>query len=636
MSKSTQIYCREPKNVQLIDAEPTFKPVSGFVQPKVEVLHSAYSPSGDCFAYTEPEDIAICDTITGKVLFKIENPEVFDFEFSPKGHFLTSWSKPVKADDDSGNWKDNVVIYKLDLVAKKAVVIQSYLNKMQSEWKPQFTSNETLFCRKVNGSLIEFYETDSEKGSKSLYSLNTKSEGTIQNFVISPSKNQPSIAIFIPGAKGNAAYIQIYSLPDLKKPTSQKRFFKGETCQFRWNSLGTSLLALVTTDVDTTNKSYYGESQLYLLDARGTVDTKINLEKEGPIHDITWSPNSREFAVIYGYMPSNTTFFDARGNEIHTLPEGPRNTIIYSPHAKYILVAGFGNLQGNVEIFDRQWRFKKVAEFNAANTSVCKWSPDGRFVLTATSSPRLRVDNCVKIWYFNGTLCYIKPFDTLYDVDWRYQPLTDFRPISTSSVNHCDVSPDHSAVEFLAKKKSRNTNGGKSAPRGAYRPPHARGRASTPARTLAQVEAEQSGKPMQRSSSSRSAHFVPGSTPRRTIPGYTPKRVIPGAVPLEKKTTKKKKRHHKKSTTPENTENANESSATDESSNDKSMVVGGVFTIEEKKTRNLLKKLRSIQKLKIKQANGEFLQKTQESKIESEPQVRQSLAALGWKDDGSE
>lgn len=158
----------------------------------------------------------------------------------------------------------------------------------------------------------------------------------------------------------------------------------------KWNSLGTALLALASTDHDTTNKSYYGETNLYLLGIAGSYDSRIDLKREGPIHDITWSPTAREFVVSYGYMPSETTFFDSRGNAIHSLPTAPRNTILYSPHAKFVLVAGFGNLQGTVDVYDRQNKFSKVVTFEASNTSVCEWSPCGRFILTATTSPRLR------------------------------------------------------------------------------------------------------------------------------------------------------------------------------------------------------------------------------------------------------
>lgn len=69
----------------------------------------------------------------------------------------------------------------------------------------------------------------------------------------------------------------------------------------KWNELGTAVLFQTQTDYDKTNKNYYGESNLYLMSTiGGGFDAKITLDKEGPIHDFSWSPNSKEFIVIYG------------------------------------------------------------------------------------------------------------------------------------------------------------------------------------------------------------------------------------------------------------------------------------------------------------------------------------------------
>lgn len=58
---------------------------------------------------------------------------------------------------------------------------------------------------------------------------------------------------------------------------------------------------LTQTEVDQANKSYYGETGgFYLLSAAGNFDCRIAVDKEGPIHDFAWSPNSKEFGVIYG------------------------------------------------------------------------------------------------------------------------------------------------------------------------------------------------------------------------------------------------------------------------------------------------------------------------------------------------
>lgn len=45
----------------------------------------------------------------------------------------------------------------------------------------------------------------------------------------------------------------------------------------KWNNLGTSVIVLAQTDVDKTNKSYYGETNMYILSANGGFDARITL-----------------------------------------------------------------------------------------------------------------------------------------------------------------------------------------------------------------------------------------------------------------------------------------------------------------------------------------------------------------------
>lgn len=98
------------------------------------------------------------------------------------------------------------------------------------------------------------------------------------------------------------ASVKIYGLLSLSAPpTCQKSFFKSDRAQIKWNTLGTQVLVLTQTEVDNSGKSYYGETGgFYLLSAAGNFDLRITLDKEGGIHDFNWSPNSKEFAVIYG------------------------------------------------------------------------------------------------------------------------------------------------------------------------------------------------------------------------------------------------------------------------------------------------------------------------------------------------
>ena len=119
-----------------------------------------------------------------------------------------------------------------------------------------------------------------------------------------------------------------------------------------------------------------------------------------------------------------------------------------------------------MDIYDMEKDFQKICMIEASNASVCEWSPDGKHILTATTSPRLRVDNGVRIWHVGGGLMYNEELQELYHVTWRPQSTTQ-HPLENPL--HPVPTPHASALAYLGTVKTP------SKPAGAYRPPGARG-----------------------------------------------------------------------------------------------------------------------------------------------------------------
>lgn len=191
----------------------------------------------------------------------------------------------------------------------------AFSQKSQDGWDLQYTVAESHAVRLVGQEVQVFQPAEWSKGIVD----KLKVEGATM-VKLSPGLN-PSVAVFvgekkvrstsrylssirsptIPFVQGAPASIRIYGLLNLNSPpTCQKTFYKADRAQIKWNTLGTQVLVLTHTDVDNTNKSYYGETGMYLLSAAGNFDCRVTLDKEGPIHDFCWSPNSKEFGVVYG------------------------------------------------------------------------------------------------------------------------------------------------------------------------------------------------------------------------------------------------------------------------------------------------------------------------------------------------
>ena len=398
----------------------------------------------------------------------------------------------------------------------------------------------------------------------------------------------------------------------------------------KWNQSGSALLFMTSTDVDKSNKSYYGENNLYMMTSRGEFDCRVALDKEGPIHDFEWSPNSREFIVIYGFMPAKVVLFSYKVNVIAELGTQPRNFVAYNPQGRLFCIAGFGNLSGTVDIWDREDLSKgKIFSMDASNSSVCQWSPDGHFLLTGTLSPRLRVENGVRIWHCTGNLVHIDWINELYQAGWRPSLNTAQTPFP--KVIPPAPTPSPAAAAYLAEKAAK--------PKltGAYRPPGARGTATPDIFKRLDVEGGSGassplslsrqnsvpGTPQNGHTENGGGAYVPpggGNRGRKTVPGAA----VPCAPPKGAQNAASGKKA-KKPTPAAAVQSpavaaANVSGAAEAS--------GSFDNPLEKKMRNLNKKLKAIQELKDKQAKGEKLEQTQLQKIGTEAEIRAELAAL--------
>ncbi|KAF2166192.1 hypothetical protein M409DRAFT_23381 [Zasmidium cellare ATCC 36951] len=700
MAQPTQVAYRTSKHIGILDAAPVYEQLPGFQRPEGNLRCCVYSSDGRFFAWASPENVTVVDASVGHVVTTLPAENVYELGFSPAGTFIITWQRPSK--DEEGNATKNLKVWRtIDDNAGEdgeRAVVGKFVQKSQTGWNLQYTTDEQ-YCARCVTNEVQFYE------SKDLGTVWNKLrvEG-VTDFALSRGKTH-SVAVFVPERKGQPAAVKVFKVPQFDSAVSQKTFFKGDKVQLKWNEEGTSVIVLAQTEVDKSNKSYYGETNMYILSANGGFDSRIQLDKEGPIHDVTWSPNSKEFGVVYGYMPAKTTIFNQRAIAQHSFSLGPRNTILFSPHGRFVLVAGFGNLAGQMDIYDLEKNYEKVCTIEASNASICEWSPDGKHILTATTSPRLRVDNGIRIWHVGGGLMYNEEMHELYHVIWRPQSATQ-HPVEDPL--HPVPTPHASALDYLSKRKTP------SKPAGAYRPPGARG-AATP---LSFKREDEGGAAFVRELMSGKEPETNGFAhrpKRREVPGaeaVDPK-LPPGAAPgggvsltadgdegLSKAALKnKKKREAKKAkdaeakaaglTAPNGDANPEKSperkdrprsrsntnkggnqgsrpqsrrregsrqrgpplntqlkqqpangtptgpagGAANQTAPDLTVTSPGAGSPHEKKIRSLLKKLRAIDDLKMRQAGGEKLEGTQVLKIGTEEGVRKELNALGYTGD---
>ncbi|VDM57003.1 unnamed protein product [Angiostrongylus costaricensis] len=279
-----------------------------------------------------------------------------------------------------------------------------------------------------------------------------------------------------------------------------KNFFRSDRAILQWNSKGSAVLVLSSTDVDASNQSYYGEQHIYLLNVTTQESFKVDLQKTGPVHAAKWNPNGKEFCVCYGFMPAMVSLFNTRGDEMFRTNEGPRNDVFYNGFGNLLLTCGFGNLgKGKMEFWDVEKK-KQIVAIEVPNTTLFEWAPDGQHFLTATTTPRLRIDNGYRMWHYSGKLINEVLCESSSEELWEVNiiPLTPinklaivkFRPMPSYNkfeVRELTKAELESAGLLIKKKDSTDPNNkqpvGAAKPTAAYVPPHLRKGQSANARS---------------------------------------------------------------------------------------------------------------------------------------------------------
>ena len=179
--------------------------------------------------------------------------------------------------------------------------------------------------------------------------------------------------------------------------------------------------------------SYYGDSRLFLLARDGTLSLGIAAPKEGSTHDFAWSPRSDWFIVIAGKSPPAATLYNKKGVATFSFGAAAHNTIRITPNGHVALLAGFGNMGGSMTF----WDVAKKTQIGVPASATCvvnaEWSPDSRYLLTATMRPRLQVDNGFRVWDYHGRVVASRDCDYLYDAHWRKLPASALAPARAPS-----------------------------------------------------------------------------------------------------------------------------------------------------------------------------------------------------------
>eukprot|EP00189_Rhodosorus_marinus_P011967 CAMPEP_0184742306 /NCGR_PEP_ID=MMETSP0315-20130426/5267_1 /TAXON_ID=101924 /ORGANISM="Rhodosorus marinus, Strain UTEX LB 2760" /LENGTH=601 /DNA_ID=CAMNT_0027213059 /DNA_START=225 /DNA_END=2030 /DNA_ORIENTATION=- len=501
----------------------------------------------------------VLDTATGKEVSKF-GKDISHVALSPLGSFALTWARYSTAPGEN-------------LCAWNVGTGEPLAKFSQKDYQPkkwptiQWTDDESLAGRTVKNE-VHFYDGDKVGNVKFKVAV-----PKVDCFAISRGHAPYRLATLAPDNSSEPGKLAIRKLPD-GELVSTKSLFRAEAAQFSWSSTGSAALATVTNEEDPTGQSYYGETNLFFLDSSGNLDQRIELPRAGAIFDAKWAPRGNpQFIVVYGSQPARATLFNAKCEPVFDFGQGAWNCINFSPHGRFVALCGFQSLSGDVEVWDRNTE-QLVGAAKMVHTTSFSWSPCSRYIIAATSFPRLRVDNGYRLYEYNGTLLETKDFD-------KYLLQCEFLPAASGVYPDRPASPR--SLE-LAKKNAEGAKGGDaSAKAQPYRPPAARQGADP----LGFVR-------------SRSVKVAPGKVDAAVWKSQKASKgaVVPGAPAEEPKalTASQKKNRRKKAKKQE--QKASEEAEKLPNPTEGATGEGDDVTALQKRLRNLKKKLRKAQERK--------------------------------------
>jgi translation initiation factor 2A len=394
---------------------------------------AAWSNDGNYLAAADLTGIHLIDMITSKRhSAKLQN--IVALNFSTTGQYLVATDRRDKD-------KFMTSVYGTPLLT---LIYEGDCQKFKKENWPylKFSENDSLCFRQIKSTLVEVLACTNK--FTPVKKIETK--WAFDTYAISPKQENLMVAFVVPekiiGYSKTESKVEVYKYDDLEKePLFSKVIDKAHEILPIFSPTGNNVLFWAQTTHDETGKSYYGEHSLFYFNINKKEFKRVPTYK-GPIHDVCWNPNGLEFIVISGFMPACSVLYDHQVVPKFEFGRHHRNTVKWSPLSRFICLAGFGNLSGEMEMWDVT-TLTQVGTCKSNSAVSCAWSPDGRRLLTGVLNPRLRVDNKYNIFKYNGINLLTVDFTKteLYEVLWRPGKYIDRAP-----------SPDHQKQVESQKK----------------------------------------------------------------------------------------------------------------------------------------------------------------------------------------
>jgi len=380
--------------------------------------YTAWSPKGSFLATFHRQGVKLWGGDDFQSMGRIIHSGVNIIAWSPNEKYIvTSNGKDRKGPKDP-NW----CIQIWDIKTQK--MMRGFDKAMTRSWPAFKWSHDDKYFARTGDGVISVYETP-HMGLLDKKSI--KVEG-VRQIEWCPSQN--ILAYWVPEQKNVPAKVALIEVPS-RKLIREKHLYSVDNVKMHWQSNGDYLCVKMARKK--TKKTIVQNFEIFRLREKNIPVEVLEIEDE--VIAFAWEPKGHRFALIHG-NPSHpdVSFYKLKRKtleKIKTLENRCANCLFWSPTGDYIVLAGLGDKNGQLDFVDTSDWTTTVSTEHIMCTDV-EWDPSGRFVITSVTQPidvdqhnfRATMENGYKMWTCSGQLQQSISADQFYQVLWRPRPAT--------------------------------------------------------------------------------------------------------------------------------------------------------------------------------------------------------------------
>lgn len=379
------------------------------------ISYVKWSPLGTFLTTFHKQGVALWGGPSFAQYKKFNHPAVQFIDYSPCEKYVTTYSSQVDLHNPD---QKRIIIWDIRTGQEK----RSFNPDGPSAWPIFRWSHDDKYFAKMGTDVLSIFETPSfgllEKKSVKILGL--------RDFSWSPTDNV--IAFWVAEDKDVPARVTLLEIPN-RNEIRNKNLFNVAHCKIHWQKSGDFLCV----KVDRYSKVRKEKNEIKYSGMYFNFEIFHMREKEIPVDSVeikeliqafAWEPIGSKFGIIHGESPNiSVSFYEVRVGQapllLKKLEKRACNHLFWSPNGQFIVLAGLGsNGGGSLEFVDTQ-DFVIMNTTDHYQASDIEWDPTGRYVVTAISNWKTKVDNGYYMWSFQGKILKRVNIDKFAQLLWR-------------------------------------------------------------------------------------------------------------------------------------------------------------------------------------------------------------------------